>query len=137
MRWKQKIVYERSPFGTQLEFMRTYETVAPFRSFKQLVSRGYWVLPIGIDKLVETMEKARVDKNWEVADTIRKSLTDGDIVVRNGKDWYPKFIEVDVNAEKDFTSWLYSTLVGSGKTKAEAKEIKDHFDSLAKETYNI
>lgn len=137
MRWKQKIVTERSSFGTTIEYIKTYETVKPFRSFKQLTSRSYWVLPIGIDRLVESMEKARADKNWEVADTIRKSLTDIGIVVRNGKDWYPNFIEAEVRAEKDFTSWLYSTLVGSGKTKEEAKVIKDHFDSLTKEDYDI
>ena len=96
MRWKQK-TYTRS----NIVYVETYETISPFRKFTQNPNetRSYWVLPDGVDKLVETMEKARLDKNWKVSDTIRKSLTDIGIVVRNGVDWYPTLYENEVLAE--------------------------------------
>ena len=74
------------------------------------------------------MEKARLDKNWKVSDTIRKSLTDIGIVVRNGVDWYPTLYENEVLAEKRFTSWLYSNLISGGYSVEDAMKTKEFFD---------
>lgn len=136
MRWKQTIITERNSMGVVVKYMKTYETIHPFRSFKQSIN-NHWVLPKGIDELVSTMEKARLDEKWEIADTIRHSLLAGGIVVRNGKDWYPKLVLDEVKAERDFTSWLYSTSVSSGKSKESAQKLKDHFDLDTKRKYDI
>jgi hypothetical protein len=136
MRWDQKTI-TTYVLGKKTTYIKTFEKVYPFRSFKQSINKEYWILPKGVDKLVETMEKARLEKNWEVADQIRHSLLRGGIIVRNGKDWYPKQIELEVKAERDFTAWLYSTSVSAGKSKEKSKKIKDHFDGLIKEQYDI
>lgn len=133
MRWDQKII-TTYVLGKKTTYIKTFETVYPFRSFKQSIDKEHWILPKGVDKLVETMEKARLDKNWEVA---RHSLLRGGIIVRNGKDWYPKQIEREVKAERDFTAWLYSTSISAGKSKEKSKKIKDHFDGLIKKQYDI
>jgi cysteinyl-tRNA synthetase len=129
-RWDQKEIKING-----VKCIQTYENVSPFRKFKQSYN-NYWQLPSGIDELVHKMETARINKNWKVADVIRKSLTDYGIIVRNGKDWYPKQIEVEIKAEKAFTSWLYSTL-SSFKSKEDASETKEYFDGLIKKEYDI
>ena len=71
MRWEQKISNNISTISSSVKLytseVETYETVHPFRKFKQTYKEGYWQLPKGIDNLVNTMEKARLEKNWEVA----------------------------------------------------------------------
>jgi hypothetical protein len=100
MRWEQKISNTMRNLKPGVRVLvsevETYETIYPFRKFRQSYKEGYWQLPKGIDNLVNTMEKARLEKNWEVADTIRKKLTEIGIVVRNGKDWYPKLFEKEI-----------------------------------------
>lgn len=134
MRWKQR-TYTKN----DIIYVETYETVSPFRKFTQNPNkyRSNWELPSGIDNLVLSMEKAREDKNWEVADTIRKSLTEMGIVVRNGKDWYPTPIENEIKAEKDFLSWLYSNLVSGNKTTESAKKTIEFFENDIKKEYDI
>ena len=141
MRWEQKISSNVKTISGGIKLytseVETYETVYPFRKFKQMYKEGYWQLPKGIDGLINTMEKARLEKDWEVADTIRKKLTEGGIVVRNGKDWYPKLLELEVKAEKDFTSWLYSASRSSGKSEKKSQAIKDFFDNQTKKLYDL
>jgi hypothetical protein len=141
MRWEQKISNNISTISSSVKLytseVETYETVHPFRKFKQTYKEGYWQLPKGIDNLVNTMEKARLEKNWEVADTIRKKLIEIGIVVRNGKDWYPKLLELEVRAEKDFSSWLYSASKSGGKSEKKSQAIKDFFDDKTKKLYDL
>jgi len=141
MRWEQKISNAMRTLKPGVRVLvsevETYETIYPFRKFRQSYKEGYWQLPKGIDNLVNTMEKARLEKNWEVADTIRKKLTEIGIVVRNGKDWYPKLFEKEIKAEKDFSSWLYSASRSSGKSEKKSQSIKDFFDDKTKKLYDL
>jgi hypothetical protein len=114
MRWKQKInsrLDNISP-GVKISVseVETYETVHPFRKFNQINKEGYWKLPLGIDNLVKSMEKARLEKKWEVVGTIQRKLLEIGIIVKsapNGYDeWYPKLLEKEIKAEKDFDNWL-------------------------------
>ena len=116
MRWKQKInsrLDNISP-GVKISVseVETYETVYPFRKFNQVHKPGYWVLPMGIDNLVKSMEKARLEKNWEVIGTIQTKLLEIGIIVKSGpngyEEWYPKLLEKEIKAEKDFNDWLKS-----------------------------
>jgi hypothetical protein len=50
MRWDQKI--ETSyVLGIKTTYIKTFEKVYPFRSFKESMNKEYWVLPKGIDKI--------------------------------------------------------------------------------------
>ena len=114
MRWEQKInsrLDNISP-GVKISVseVETYETVYPFRKFNQVNKQGYWKLPKGIDNLVKSMEKARLEKNWNVIGTIQIKLLEIGIVVKSGpngyEEWYPKLLEKEIKAEKDFDDWL-------------------------------
>jgi hypothetical protein len=114
MRWKQKInsrLDNISP-GVKISVseVETYETVYPFRKFNQVNKQGYWKLPKGIDNLVKSMETARLEKNWKVIGTIQMKLVEIGVVVKSGpngyKEWYPKLLEKEIKAEKDFDDWL-------------------------------
>lgn len=161
MRWSQR-TYKRQDGVT---VMTTKESVAPFRSFEQngirgdvnnlgsdewvnekLIRKGFWLLPDNVDELIENMDKAREEKNWSLSDEIRKELDSIGIIVRNGIDWYPKLLENDLNADRLFNAWLYSTWMSDlssyeGKDKpGRIKEIKEHAETLKeelKEKYNM
>ncbi len=132
MRWDQRIIKV-----SNISYIETYETIYPFRKFKQLDNDKAWILPKGVDSLVERMEKARLIGNYKVSDSIREFLNKGGLVVRNGKDWYPQLLEKEISAEKEFTSWLYTTLVSSGRNSEDAQKTKNHFDDLIKSEYDI
>jgi hypothetical protein len=132
MRWDQRIIKV-----SKISYIETYERIYPFRKFKQLDNDKAWILPKGVDSLVERMEKARLIGNYKVSDSIREFLNKGGLVVRNGKDWYPKLLEKEISAEKEFTSWLYTTLVSSGRNSEDAQKTKNYFDDLIKKEYDI
>ena len=114
MRWKQKITSKLKNISSAVKIsvseVETYETVYPFRKFNQVNKEGYWKLPLGIDNLVKSMEKARLEKKWDVIGTIQIKLLEIGIVVKSGpngyKEWYPKLLEKEIKAEKDFNNWL-------------------------------
>lgn len=114
MRWKQNITSKLQNISAAVKIsvseVETYETVYPFRKFNQVNKEGYWKLPLGIDNLVKSMEKARLEKKWEVIGTIQIKLLEIGIVVKSGpngyKEWYPKLLEKEIKAEKDFDNWL-------------------------------
>jgi hypothetical protein len=132
MRWDQRIIKV-----SKISYIETYEAIYPFRKFKQLDNDKAWILPKGVDSLVERMEKARLIGNYKVSDSIREFLNKGGLVVRNGKDWYPKLLEKEISAEKEFTSWLYTTLVSTGRNSEDAQKTKNHFNDLIKSEYDI
>jgi hypothetical protein len=114
MRWEQKINSRLDSISPGVKIsvseVETYETVHPFRKFNQVNKKGYWILPKGIDNLVKSMEKARLEKNWEVIGVIQIKLLEIGIVVKSGpngyEEWYPKLLEKEIKAEKDFNDWL-------------------------------
>lgn len=114
MRWKQNITSKLKNISPAVKIsvseVETYETVHPFRKFNQVNKEGYWKLPLGIDNLVNSMEKARLEKNWEVIGVIQMKLVEIGIVVKSGpngyEEWYPKLLEKEIKAEKDFNDWL-------------------------------
>jgi hypothetical protein len=105
MRWDQKISHTMRNLTPGVKIVvsevETFETVYPFRKFKQSYKEGYWKLPKGIDNLVNIMEKSKLENNCEAVDVISKKLTEIGIVVRIGKDWYPKIFEKEMKAEKE------------------------------------
>ncbi len=157
-RWLQIIEKERVPQTGSREYfinyvlsdkkvptiykVTTYESVYPFRKITirvntkgKPIDEVAWILPNGIDNLVSVMERARHEKDWETADRIRKSLTEIGIVVRSGKDWYPKIIEDDLLAWKTINAWTYSMLSSSDKEKA--LEWKNWSEDELKHKYDI
>ena len=114
MRWKQNITSKLKNISSAVKIsvseVETYETVHPFRKFNQVNKEGYWKLPLGIDNLVKSMEKARLEKKWEVIGTIQIKLLEIGIVVKSGpngyEEWYPKLLEKEIKADSDFDNWL-------------------------------
>ena len=114
MRWKQNITSKLKNISPGVKIsvseVETYETVYPFRKFNQVNKKGYWKLPLGINNLVNSMEKARLEKKWEVVGTIQIKLLEIGIIVKSGpngyQEWYPKLLEKEIKAEKDFDNWF-------------------------------
>lgn len=114
MRWEQKITSRLDNISPGVKIsvseVETYETVYPFRKFRQTHKEGYWKLPKGIDNLVKSMEKARLEKKWDVIGVIQIKLLELGIIVKSGpcgyEEWYPKLLEKETKAEKAFNNWL-------------------------------
>jgi hypothetical protein len=126
MRWQQRTYcnYEFGGSGAIRTFIETYEAVYPFRKFDEQISYktfhvpddprcnsknpNPFILDDDIDLLVIEIEKLRAEKKYQESDIIRNGLLQKGIVIRNGKDWYPKLFEEHLRIMGINMQWQFS-----------------------------
>ena len=125
-RWRQ---YKRSEINLQAKssttILVTEETIMPFRKFdqrldgvvayidgpEQWANDKVWILPDNVEVLLQKRIELRQNKQYKEADAVRDQLNELGIVVRDGKDWYPKKFEETLRANERFMAWLYPLIL--------------------------